>query len=108
MPDRQRTLRELELGRTLVKDGDKCGRQSAMCFLAGTALAGLQTHSEVLIISMQTKLIEVASDMPCRWVIRHRAGDYKTGAVSYRSFYDLIAYEVRPPPRYVESTAGTC
>ena len=25
VPDRQRTLRELELGRTLVKDGDKCG-----------------------------------------------------------------------------------
>ena len=25
VPDRQRTLRELELGRTLVRDGDKCG-----------------------------------------------------------------------------------
>ena len=25
VPDRQRTLRELEVGRTLIKDGDKCG-----------------------------------------------------------------------------------
>jgi hypothetical protein len=44
VPDRQRTLRELEIGRTLVKEGD-------------------------------------------RWVIRHQAGDYKTGR----------AYGERPP-----------
>ena len=30
VPDRQRTLRELELGRTLFKEGDRCSRR-ALC-----------------------------------------------------------------------------
>ncbi len=46
VPDRQRTLRELELGRTLVKDGDKCALRYVTCFLADSSSTDFLTCGE--------------------------------------------------------------
>ena len=46
VPDRQRTLRELELGRTLVKDGDKCALRYVTCFLADSSATDFLTCGE--------------------------------------------------------------
>lgn len=80
VPDRQRTIRELEVGKTLFKeflDGDD-GTEKDDRY----AEEQLEQDTDLLTQESTSKAINLNTDRlnyPYRWVIKHGVDDYKTG-----------------------------
>ena len=110
LPGRQRTLRELEVGRTLVKEGDRQGPppphpvagvavavQGALAtrFAAASCTTGVSGAAlpAVWVMAAADPHSRAHAHSPARpgwrrsWLIRHGPGDYKTGKL----------YGERPP-----------
>jgi hypothetical protein len=94
VPDRQRTLRELSVGKTLVKEGDMC----APCQLRCRCLCSKTLNQKASGLGAArcsvgcwrwhaAIILEKANLCTCRWLIKHGAADYKTGR----------SYGERPP-----------
>jgi hypothetical protein len=94
VPDRQRTIRELEIGRTLFKEPAGKDAKTARAAKVEDESSEYQTSDEGLEIVnaertgwIDLKTSATAEDYDYRWVIRHGPDDYKTGK----------DYGVRPP-----------
>ena len=89
VPDRQRTIRELEIGRTLFKEpaGEDAKTARAAKAEDESSDEGLEIVNAERTGWIDLKTSATAEDYDYRWVIRHGPDDYKTGK----------DYGVRPP-----------